>query len=142
MKWVKLRCFLSCYFLIHSNTITPNLPTKKVNVPRSGGRMLLLKPPDRIEGFTLPFKDSIASKAFTKPNIKPKKPKTNANKLIAFKSFVFFSELSLKLLIKKKILIKSKISNETIKNGPPSLIKFIIFKFKILIKSRSKKKLK
>ena len=92
-------CFFYSFF-INVKTITPNLPTKKVNIPKVGGRIPRFIPPAKIPGATFPSLE-IMSKAFIKPKINPKKPNTSANKVIALISATFFSELFLKPLATK-----------------------------------------
>ena len=99
----------------------PNLPTRKVNIPSTGARKAIFKPPANTAGETSPI-DSIASKAPINPMIWPKNPQTIANKDIELiKLMVFSTEPFCKNAFTIRIISRIRIKNSGyIKNGPPS----------------------
>ena len=114
--------------------IIPNLPTRKVNIPKTGARKATFKPAANTAGDTSPI-DSIASKAPIKPMIWPKKPHTIANKAMELiKLMVFSTDPFCKNPFTIRIISKIRIKNKGyIKNGPPSFKRSnnIVTKFKI-----------
>jgi len=101
--------------------IIPNLPTKKINDPKTGTKRLIFIPAAITAGDISPTA-SIVSNALIIPTIWPKKPQTNANKVIELiKLIVFFIFPLLRNPLTIKINTKIKItSSGYIKKEPPS----------------------
>ena len=102
-------------------TMIPNLPTRKVNIPKTGARKATFNPLANIAGDTSPI-DSMASKAPIKPMICPRKPHTMAKRDIELiKLMVFSTDPFCKNAFTIRIMSRIRIKNKGyIKNGPPS----------------------
>ena len=115
--------------------IIPNLPIKKITIPKADDKALILKPAANTCG-EIPADCEITSNPVINPIAWLKTPQTNANKLIEDINLIFFVKVC---FLRKPITIKTitKISNINkgyIKKGPPSfkIDKYIIFIFKVI----------
>ena len=101
--------------------IIPILAIKKTNIPNKGESIAILSPPAKIAGDISPAA-SIASNAPIKPNIWPRNPQTNTNKLMELTNVMVLSRVKgfKNPLINNAIITINKIKVVYINNGPPS----------------------
>jgi hypothetical protein len=107
-----------------------SFPIKKIIIPKVGANKPILMPPAKTAGEISPTID-IDFKALNIPITKPKTPKTKENNAKELMSFWFFSVLSFNPFTNKNTITINKSANGTIKIGPPSKIKFIIYVLKL-----------
>ena len=109
------------YFFKIFNIIIPILAIKNTNIPNKGESIAILSPPAKIAGDMSPAA-SIASKAPISPNIWPKNPHTNTNKLIELTKVTVLSRVVgfKNALINSAIIIINRIRVVYINRGPPS----------------------